>query len=312
MNRPTIYTLLTVGLFVRGGFGAVTESHGKEFPTANAAARALVEAAQADNTAELMAILGPSAKDIVSSKDPVQDRKVRRQFVARAAEGIKVIPNRARPHEMTLVAGKDEWPLPVPIVESGGKWYFDMVRGRKQILMRRVGSNELDAIEISRGYVEAQHQYAAEHQTPEGVPYYAQKIISSPGEHDGLYWTDDGTTHSPLGPAISRAIAEGYSKRGEPYHGYYFRILTGERSGASETPVSYVDNGRMTKGFALVAWPAEYGSTGIMTFIVNKSGIVYQKNLGRETPRLVQQMERYDSNSTWVPVSTGVAFLTSR
>jgi hypothetical protein len=272
-----------------------------------AAARALVDAAKADNTTELIAILGPSAREIIVSGDAVADRKTRREFVQKVTERMRVVPSQGRPNEMTIVAGSDDWPLPIPIVEVNGKWYFDMARGRKAILMRRVGSNELDAIEVCRGYVEAQNQYSEQHRTTEGSPYYAQKIISSPGERDGLYWKDDGQEETPIGEVIARAMSEGYTDKREPYHGYFFRVLTAEGGHNSSTPVSYIDKGVMTKGFALIAWPAQYGVTGVTTFVVNKSGIVYQKDLGPQTPTVASGVSTYAPDSTWTPVSARVA-----
>jgi hypothetical protein len=203
-----------------------------------------------------------------------------------------------------MLAGSDDWPLPIPIVEVNGKWYFDTARGRKAILMRRVGSNELDAMEVCRGYVEAQNQYAEQHRTAEGVPYYAQKIISSPGERDGLYWKGERQDETPIGEVIARAMSEGYTDKRQPFHGYFFRVLTAE---GTATPVSYVDKGVMTKGFALIAWPAQYGVTGVTTFVVNKSGIVYQKDLGPQTPAIVSGVSAYAPDSTWTPVSARVA-----
>jgi len=312
MKQLFIYLLLALSALTTPTQSAPAVSRGKAFPTAAAAAQALVDAAKADNTSELIAILGPSAKDIVSTRDPVEDRNMRRIFVNRVTQKMKVVPVRDRPHEMTMVAGNDDWPLPIPIVEVNGQWYFDMARGRKQILMRRVGSNELDAIEVSRGYVEAQNQYAEQHHTPQGVAYYAQKIISSPGERDGLYWQGDDQEQSPIGAVIARAISEGYTKKGEPYHGYFFRVLTGEGPHASGRAINYINDGAMTRGFALIAWPAQYGATGIMTFIVNKSGIVYQKDLGPQTSERVSALTTYDPDTTWKPVSTGVAALRGR
>jgi hypothetical protein len=307
MKQLIIYVFLALGITTSRG--ATVDSRGKAFPTAAAAAQALVDAAKADNTAELIAILGPDAKDIVTTRDPVADSKVRRAFVARVSQRMKVVPSRGRPNEMKLVAGNDDWPLPIPIVQVGGKWYFDMARGRKEILVRRVGSNELDAIEVCRGYVEAQNQFAEQHRTAGGVPYYAQKIMSSPGERDGLYWEGEGREQSPIGAIIARAISEGYTNKSDPYHGYYFRVLTGEGSHASGRAISYVNNGAMTRGFAIIAWPAQYGSTGIMTFVVNKSGIVYEKDLGRQAAKLAAAFNNYDPDATWAPVSTGVAIL---
>ena len=181
---------------------------GKGFPTADAAARALVSAARTDNVPELIQILGPSGRQIVSTRDPVADRNVRRTFAARAAQRMRLVPYHGRQNERTLLAGTDDWPLPIPIVELNGKWYFDTARGKQEIVMRRVGSNELDAIDVCRGYVEAQDDYAEQHHTAAGVPYYAQKVISSPGKQDGLYWPEEaGQEQSPISRFIAQAIA---------------------------------------------------------------------------------------------------------
>ncbi len=275
---------------------------GKGFPTADAAARALVSAARTDDVSALIQILGPSGRAIVSTRDPVADRKVRRAFAARTAQRMRLIPYHGRQNERTLLAGNDDWPLPIPIVELNGQWYFDTARGKQEIVMRRVGSNELDAIDVCRGYVEAQGDYAEQHHTAAGVPYYAQNILSSPGQHDGLYWPEENAQEqSPIGKFIAQAIAEGYTK-GEPYHGYYFRVLTAQGPHVG-IPMSYIDNGAMTHGFALIAWPADYGSTGIMTFMVDKSGIVYQKDLGPGTAKTVAGYTAYDPDATWTPVS---------
>jgi hypothetical protein len=312
MKQLIAYTLLALSTITVPARSATADLQGKAFPTAAAAAQALVDAAKADNTTEVIAILGPSARDIVSTRDAVADRNTRRAFVARATQKMRVVPVRGRPNEMTMLAGNDDWPLPIPIVQVNGKWYFDTARGRKQILMRRVGSNELDAMEVSRGYVEAQNQYAEQHRTEQGVPYYAQKVISSPGEHDGLYWEGEDQEQSPIGAGIARAIAEGYTDKNEPYHGYFFRVLTKEGPNATGRAINYINDGAMTRGFALIAWPAQYGATGIMTFVVNKSGIVYEKDLGPQTSKLASALTAYDPDSTWSPVSTGVAVLQRR
>ena len=309
MTRLMTHVLALFGICGILGSLAGSGSNGKGFPSATAAANALVEAAKSDNTAELISILGPLSKDIVSTGDASADQKVRREFIAKTSQRMKLISRRGQPNEMTLVAGDDNWPLPIPLVQIGGKWYFDMARGRKTILMRRIGSNELDAIEVCRGYVEAQNQYVANHRTAHGVPYYAQKIISSPGERDGLYWGGNGQDASPIGEIIARAIDAGETNRGGPYHGYYFRVLTSERHPHTATPVDYVHDGYMTGGFGLAAWPAQYNTTGIMTFLVSRSGIVYQKNLGYQTPKVMSRLTTYDSDSSWTPVSTHVAAL---
>lgn len=305
MKRLVSDLLLSFGALAMQAHAATVGTYGRGFPTATSAAQALVDAAKSDNTAELAAILGPSSKDIVVTPDAQADRRIRREFVAKASQKMRVVPVPGRPAEMTLVAGNDNWPLPIPIVKVGGQWYFDMARGRRAILTRRIGSNEVDAIEVCRGYVEAQNQFAELHHTAAGVPYYAQKILSSPGERNGLYWDGEGQDQSPIGKIIARAISEGY-KQGEPYHGYYFRVLTSEGRPDSNTPVSYIDKDYMTKGFALIAWPARYGVSGVMTFIVNKSGVVYQKNLGPGTSSIASKYPAYRPD-TWAPVSTRVA-----
>jgi len=298
--------LLSLMALTLPAYTAVVGSYGKGFPTATSAAQALVDAAKTDNTADLIAILGPRSRDIIVTTDPQADRKVRQEFVAKATEKMRVIRVPGRPNEMKMLAGNDGWPLPIPIVRVAGKWYFDMARGRRAIIARRVGGNELDAIEVCRGYVEAQNQFAEVHRTSSGVPYYAQRIFSSPGERNGLYWDGEGQDQGPMGKMIARAMSEGYTK-GEPYHGYHFRVLTSEGRRGSTTPISYVDNGFMTRGFALIAWPARYGVSGVMTFVVDKSGIVYQKNLGPNTEAIVDRYYGYLLDNSWTPVSTMVA-----
>lgn len=278
---------------------------GRGFASPDAAAKALISAAKSDDVTSLIAILGPASKEILTTNDPVADQKIRQEFVGRAAAKMKVVADPREPNAKTLVVGKDDWPLPIPIVQVNGKWYFDLEQGKQEILNRRIGSNELDAIEVGRGYVEAQNNYAEEDRTASGVRHYAQKIISSRGKHDGLYWASSGTNdESPIGEFVSRAFAEGYTKRHEPYHGYYFKILTAQGPHASGGEMSYLHNGFMTGGFALIAWPSDYGSTGIMTFIVDKAGIVYQKDLGSKTPEIAGAYSAYDPDDTWSPVST--------
>jgi Protein of unknown function (DUF2950) len=308
MFRPTAIVLTTAAgalLLAASGTGVVPD--GRAFPTADAAAQALVAAAKSDNLKDLLEILGPSSKDIISSRDRVADQKIRRDFVARANQKMRLVSANGRPTVKKLLVGNDGWPLPIPIVEIAGKWYFDTANGRQEILNRRIGSNELDAIEVCRGYVEAQNGYAEAHQADGGVPIYAQKVFSSPGEHDGLYWAGQtGMDESPLGKIIAQAFAEGYTNKADPYHGYYFRVLSGQGPQAPGGEMSYVEAGQMTKGFAMVAWPANYGSSGIMTFLVNKTGIVYQKDLGRMTGQIASAYSAYDPDDTWTPVSDSV------
>jgi hypothetical protein len=297
----TIAGTLLVGIPV----GAATpEGHG--FPSADAAAKALVSAAKSDDVTALIDILGPDSKNILTTSDPVADQKIRKTFAALAAAKMKLVSERGEPNVKTLVVGKDEWPLPIPIVQVNGQWYFDMEQGKQEIMMRRIGGNELNAIEVCRGYVEAQDNYAEQDRTGSGALHYAKKIISSPGKHDGLYWAsnDGDNEESPIGAIVAKAFAEGYTKRHDPYHGYYFKILTGQGSHASGGEMSYLQNDLMTKGFALIAWPSDYKSTGIMTFIVDKAGIVYQKDLGPKTPEIAGAYKAYNPDETWSPVST--------
>jgi hypothetical protein len=279
---------------------------GRGFSSADAAAKALVSAAKSDDVTALIDILGPDSKDILTTSDPVADQKIRKTFAARAAAKMKLVAERGEPNAKTLVVGKDEWPLPIPIVQVNGQWYFDIEQGKQEIMMRRIGANELNAIEVCRGYVEAQDEYAEQDRTGSGALHYAQKIISSPGKHDGLYWASGNgdNEESPIGGIVAKAFAEGYTKRRDPYHGYYFKILTGQGSHASGGEMSYLQNRLMTKGFALIAWPSDYKSTGIMTFIVDKAGIVYQKDLGPKTAEIAGAYKAYNPDETWSPVST--------
>jgi hypothetical protein len=305
MRYFNIITLAIAGKLLVGIPVDAATPEGRGFSSADAAAKALVSAAKSDDVNALIVILGPASKDILTTSDQVADQKIRQKFAARAAAKMKLVADAGEPHAKTLVVGKDEWPLPIPIVQVKGQWYFDVEQGKQEILMRRIGGNELDAIEVCRGYVEAQDDYAEKDRTGSGVLHYAQKIISSPGKHDGLYWASSGDNdESPIGETIARAFAEGYTKRHDPYHGYYFKILTGQGANASGGEMSYLEDGLMTKGFALIAWPSDYKSTGVMTFIVDKAGIVYQKDLGSKTQEMAGAYKAYDPDESWTPVST--------
>jgi hypothetical protein len=304
MHRLRTTALAVAGALLVGTVIKAVTPGGRGFSSADDAAKALVDAAKSDDVTALIAILGPSAKSIVATRDPVADRKARRTFAERASEKMRLVVCPRQRNAKTLLVGKNEWPLPIPIVQVNGQWYFDVAQAKKEILMRRIGGNELDAIEVCRGYVEAQNAYAEQDRTGSGSPHFAQKIISSPGKRDGLYWPGSGEEdESPMGDVISRAFDEGYSSKHEPYHGYYFKVLTGQGSHASGGEMSYLDNGVMTKGFALIAWPSDYASTGVMTFIVDKVGIVYQKDLGRKTQEIAAAYTAYDPDETWKPVS---------
>jgi hypothetical protein len=247
-----------------------------------------------------MAIFGPDGKDFVSGGDQVQDKNNAVDFAKEAAAKNTVAVDKANPNRATIIVGEEEWPLPVPLVKRNGKWYFDAKTGRQEILFRRIGANELDAITVCRGYVEAQKEYASEIHDDSGVNQYAQKIISSAGKHDGLYWQNaDGTSGGPIGDTVAKALEEGYSIGKGGFHGYYFKILKGQGPAAPNGAINYVIEGVMIGGFALVAVPAEYRVTGVKTFIVNYDGIVYQKDLGPDSLEVVKKMELYNPDKTW-------------
>jgi hypothetical protein len=277
----------------------------KSFSTPQEAAQALIRAAADYDVRALMEMFGPHAKGLVVSADPVRDKNNALEFANKARQKNSVEINPANPNRATLVVGSDDWPLPVPIVKRNGKWYFDTKAGRKEILYRRIGANELDAIEICRNYVAAQLKYASETHEGSEVHQYAQKIISSPGKRDGLYWQNaDGTSGGPISEGIARAIAEGYSTaRRTPYHGYYFKILKGQGPAAPLGRINYVIEGIMIGGFALVAVPAEYRVTGVKTFMVSNDGILYQKDLGPDSLNIVKRMELYNPDPSWQRVT---------
>jgi hypothetical protein len=272
----------------------------KSFATPQDAAQALIRAATAYDVQALLELFGPDGKDLVSSADPVRDKNNAAAFVAKAAEKNAVTLDRNNQNRAILSVGTDEWPLPVPLVKRGGKWYFDAKAGRNEILFRRIGANELDAIQVCRGYVEAQQEYAAQVHDNAGIHQYAQKIISSPGKQDGLYWINaDGTPGGPISEGIARAIQEGYKAEKGPYHGYYFKILKGQGPAAPLGTLDYVIQGAMIGGFALVAVPAEYRVTGVQTFLVSQDGIVYQKDLGPDSLSIARNMQLYNPDKTW-------------
>jgi hypothetical protein len=277
-------------------------SSGKSFDSPQQAAEALVAAAGEFDVSTLIQIFGPGGEDVVLTGEYPQDQKRALDFAAEAKEkqNVSVNPSGER---ATLIVGNEDWPFPVPIVKRGNKWFFDAKAGLQEILYRRVGRNELDAIEICRGYVEAQEEYALRPREGFAVNQYAQRIISSPGKQDGLAWKNpDGTWEGPIGVEIARAIQQGYTTRTEPYHGYFFKVLKGQGPAAPLGQLDYVINGVMIGGFALVAAPAEYGETGVKTFIVSNDGVVYQKDLGPTTLDAFQKMERFNPDKSWTPV----------
>lgn len=276
---------------------------GKPFDSPQQAADALIKASRDYDIPELMAIFGQNGKDFIIGGDEVQDKHNAMAFARDADAKNRVLINKKDPNKATMIVGEEGWPLPVPLVKKSGKWYFDAKAGREEILYRRIGANELDAITICRGYVDAQREYALE--PHDGVNQYAQRIISTTGKQDGLYWKNpDGTSGGPIGEQIAQAIEEGYNsanvKKGG-FHGYYFKVLKGQGPAAPLGRIDYVIEGVMIGGFALIAVPAEYRVTGIKTFIVSNGGIVYQKDLGPDSLKIAKEMELYNPDKTWQP-----------
>jgi hypothetical protein len=270
------------------------------FDNPQSAAEALVKAAESFDVPSLLQILGPSSRDLVVSEDPVVDKTRAADFARLAREKQQVNVDPKNPNRAELVVGNSEWPLPIPLVKRNGKWSYDANSGRQEILLRRIGENEIDAIRICRGFVEAQHEYAIEKHDASELNEYAQRIISTPGKHDGLAWQNpDGSWGGPVGEAIAKAIAQGYEANPQPYHGYYFKVLKGQGPAALMGEMNFVVNGAMIGGFALSAAPAQYRVTGIKTFIVSHEGIVYEKDLGAESLKALKQIEVYNPDKTW-------------
>jgi hypothetical protein len=272
----------------------------KAFATPKEAVEALIQATENFDVPALKEILGPDGEDLVSSEDPVQDKNNAIAFAVRAREKNDVAIDPKNSKRAIISVGNEDWPLPIPLVNKAGKWIFDTKAGRQEVLFRRIGSNELDAIQICRGYVEAQHEYALEKHDNAEVNQYAQRIISTPGKHDGLAWRNpDGSMGGPVGEGIAKALDQGYTNRSQAYHGYYFKILKGQGPAARLGQIDFVVNGAMIGGFALAAAPAEYRVTGVKTFLVSYDGVVYQKDLGPETLKIFKDMELYNPDKTW-------------
>jgi hypothetical protein len=297
MRIRALAAILFAGAWV--SIAAAPPAVQRTFATPQEAAHALAEAAQDNNTAALIAILGPEGKAIVSSGDPAEDQAGRAQFARLAADKLQIREDEA--DRNTIVAGSQEWPFPVPLVRRDGAWHFDSAAGRVEVLARRIGRHELNAIEVCRGYVEAQMEYAARHHDGSGAMQYAQKIDSAPGKQDGLYSGVESESLVPKSFAAAAAAMFTAGRKPVPYHGYYFHILKAQGAEAEGGAVDYVVKGQMIGGFALVAFPAEYGISGIQTFIVNQRGVVYSKDLGPATTALARQMTAFNPDKTWKP-----------
>jgi len=301
------FTIATLAAFFCFYLAACTSTPQakNEFKSPSDAVQALVTAAKTGGDKELLAVLGPEAEELISSGDEIADRAAKKNFLEAYEEQNRIDPDG---DNFVLVIGKNDWPFPLPLVKKENWWVFDTAGGKEEILNRRIGKNELDTIQVMLAIVDAQREYAMADSDGDTFLEYARKLTSDPGQKNGLFWeTVEGEEPSPLGELIANARAEGYMAEGsqgspEPYHGYYYRILTAQGSNASGGAYDYIVNDKMIGGFAVVAFPAQYGNSGVMTFIVNHEGTVYEKDLGENTTELAVAMTLYDPDETWTPV----------
>jgi hypothetical protein len=296
------FIILATGVASFPAPAAAQQTGQKTFRSAAEASKALVAALQTNDQAALLSILGADAKDIISSGDEFEDKNNRDAFVQKYQQMHRLV---AEPDgTVTLYIGAENWPTPIPLVHKGDAWYFDTAAGKQEILYRRVGKNELVVIQVCGELVDAEKEYYAQPHDGDSGKQYAQKFISDPNKHNGLYWEPvSGEAESPIGPLMASAAAEGYTQgpnhKPQPFQGYYFRLLKGQGTSEPGGTRSYIVDGKMTGGFAFLAFPAEYRSSGVMTFIVDQDGIVYEKDLGRRTAEIAKTLTRYDRDATW-------------
>jgi hypothetical protein len=274
----------------------------KTFSTPGEASEALILALTNADQDDLLKILGPGSKEILSSGDETEDKDNREQFVQRYRQMHRLVNE--LDGTTTLYIGAENWPAPIPLVHKGATWYFDTEAGKQEVLYRRIGENELTVIQVCNELVDAQKEYYARPHDGGSERQYAQRILSQPGKQNGLYWeAASGETESPLGPLVASAEAEGYTENAnqepQPFHGYYFRVLKGHGAAQSGSAQSYLVDGKMTRGFAFVAYPAEYRSSGVMTFVVDQDGVVYEKDLGPKSEAVAKSLTLYDRNRDW-------------
>jgi hypothetical protein len=281
----------------------------KSYSSPEEAVKALINALRADNKVELLAILGSEGKEIISSGDEVADKEAREGFISDYDEKNEL--EKESPDKVVLNVGQDDWPLPIPIVKKGGRWVFDTEAGKEELLNRRIGRNELNTVDVMHAFVDAQREYASKDRNGDGAVEFAQKIISTNGKKDGLYWeAKEGGEESPFGPQIAEAAKRGYeytekktqNGQASPYHGYFFKILKGQGPSAPGGQYDYVVNGKMILGYGLLAYPASYGNSGVMTFIINQDDVVYEKDLGEDTAKIAESITTYDPDKTWMKV----------
>jgi len=302
-RRPVRLVIFVLALILASTSFAATPQQ-RSFPSAEEAVKAAITAAKSGSDKELLAIFGPSAKELISSGDPVADKERRERFLKAYDEKNRLVKEGDL---VVLVIGKDDWPFPIPLVKKGEYWIFDTAKGREEILNRRIGENELFTIQTLLAIVDAEREYAMKDRDKNGLLEYAQKLVSDPGKKNGLYWeVKQGEPESPLGPILARAKSEGYKKEESgappPYHGYRYKILTAQGKAAPGGAYNYIVKGKMIGGFAVVAYPAEYDNSGVMTFIVNHDGKVFQKDLGKNTASVAAAMKEYNPDATWAEV----------
>jgi hypothetical protein len=306
MNRKDNHMRTTTSLILITCVAVLTAcapAKPKTYESPEAAVQALIEAAQTGEEKPVLKVLGEAAEPLISSGDPVADKNGREEFVARFNEANSL--DRSNANSITLEVGADKWPFPFPIVKGDGGWHFDSAAGAEEIINRRVGENELDTIQSCLAYVDAQREYYMLNVENDPLQHYASKLISTEGKKDGLYWpTGEGEEPSPLGEGFAAARAEGYlqgdkTPKGTPYHGYIYRMLTAQGPNAPGGAYGYLVNDKLLGGFALIAFPAEYGNSGVMTFIVNHDGVVYSQDLGPDTAKLAMAIEMFDPAPPW-------------
>jgi len=278
-----------------------TDTGQRTFSSAKHAADALYEAAKANDQGLIQVILGPDANDVISSGDPVADENARASFVKKYSQKHTLVVAKGKGSN-ELQIGNDSWPFPIPIKQENGRWSFDSAAGKGEILARRIGRNELATIRSCRVFVQAQREYAGQSRDGEPAGLYAARLRSDPGKQNGLYWeVKEGEQPSPLGPLMAEATSEGYGQSGgkNPFHGYYYRLITSQGAAAPGGAKSYLEDGRLKRGFALLAFPAEYRVSGIMTFIVSQQGRVYQRDFGANTSQIAYQLQEYNPDKSW-------------
>jgi hypothetical protein len=307
-------TIFTLALIAMAPVAQTATAAQKSFASPEAGITALVEAVKANDQPMLRGILGPHGKKLISSGDTVADQQSREAFIKAYSEANKLVPEGDQ--QDVLVIGQDEWPMPIPLVRSSAGWRFDTPQGEKEILTRRIGRNELAAIQVCLAIVDAAQEYATLDVDGDRIPEYAPRFVSTPGKHDGLYWpTAADEPLSPLGPLLAAATREGYTNSVTrplaPYHGYFYRILTKQGKNAPGGARDYVINGHMIGGFAVIAYPARYGVSGIMSFMVNQDEVVYEQNLGQNTAAIASKMTIFNPDANWRQVASSPTLATT-